>query len=152
MRRTALVVVAGPDVAAQMRSVKASGWAGPVVLVGSAREAHELVRGPSPRPGLMIDPERRVAVAGGGEVGLTELEVALLRMLLAEPGRVHAYADIVAAVWGTRHLGPGVAQVHSVVKRVRRKLDSIASPVELRAVRGTGLRAVARPRPSLPPG
>lgn len=152
MRTSALVLVAGTDVAAQLRAVTEAGWGGPVVLVGSAQEAQELVRGATPRQGLMIDPERQVAVAAGGEVALTVLELALLRLLLAQPGQVHTYPDIGAAVWGTRHLGDGATQVHAVLKRVRRKLDDIASPVEIRAVRGTGLRAVARPRPLGPSG
>lgn len=165
----ALVLIASPALGGALQRVRQSGWAGPVVVVGDVDEATELARalqhrtrhgdgpaGPPPASsaggaGLMLDPDRRMVVSGDRRAGLTPLEYDVLHALLVEPGRVRLFAELTEQAWGTPYVGD-TTQVHSVVKRVRRKLDSIASPIELRAVRGTGLRAVARPRPSLPPG
>ena len=92
---------------------------------------------------LVLDPDRQVAVCEGKEEHLTPLEFGFLQALLVRPGRVCPFADLTQQVWGTSHLGD-VSQVHSLVKRVRRKLDAIGSPVQVQAIRGVGFRAVVR--------
>lgn len=158
----ALVLIASPSLGAALRRVQGSGWVGPVVVVGDAAEATELTRtlqrgagseqspvdpeGERPaaaRPDLMLDPDRRVVVSGGRQTDLSPLEFDVLHALLVEPGRVRLFADLTEQIWGTPFDGD-TAQVHSVVKRVRRKLDSIASPMQVQAVRGVGFRAVVR--------
>lgn len=158
----ALVVVASPSLGATLRRVRDGGWAGPVVVVGSVSEATALARplrpatgteqssagsgahrdGPAPvRAQLVLDPDRRTVASDGRWTALTPLEYDVLHALLAEPGRVRPFAELTEQVWGTPYDGD-TTQVHSVVKRVRRKLDSIASPVRVQAVRGVGFRAV----------
>lgn len=138
----ALVIVASSALGHQLRRVRDSGWAGPVVVVGSHAEAAELAETPRPTSRqLMLDPDRRLAVSDGGRTPLTPLEYDVLHTLLLRPGRVCHFADLTEQVWGTRFLGD-TAQVHSVVKRVRRKLGSIGSPLQVQAVRGVGFRAV----------
>lgn len=160
----AVVLVASDRVDEQLQQVMGAQWSGPVVLVGSVEEARELVGADrvapledlpdtrpaerdgadAPRRQLVLDPDRQVVRVAGEEEHLTPLEFAFLRALLTRPGRVRAFPDLTDEVWGTRHLRD-VSQVHSLVKRLRRKLDGIDSPVQVQAVRGVGFRAVVRP-------
>lgn len=163
----ALVLVASSALDRQLRHVRESGWLGRVVVVGSLAEASALGGAlqpatlpekndrPTPTTGppvpaassagqLMLDPDRRLVVSEGGRTPLSALEYDVLRALLLDPGAVCHFADLTEQVWGTRSLGD-TAQVHAVVKRVRRKLDSIASPLQVQSVRGVGFRAVLHP-------
>lgn len=164
-RPAALVLIASPALEGQLRRARRTGWRGPVVVVSDLAEATEVARsfgagppgaqGGSPRMNsggsrqpaqrLMLDPDRQLVVSDDRHASLTRLEFGLLKALLIEPGRVCRFSDLARQVWGTPHVGD-VAQVHSVVKRLRRKLDAIASPVQVQAVRGAGFRAVPRSR------
>jgi len=97
---------------------------------------------------LTIDSARSVAKWRLREVPLTELEHDLLTWLMTEPLRVWTYEALHQAVWGNRHLR-GTADVHSLVKRVRRKLDDLGTTVTIDAVRGTGFRLTDHQRPSV---
>jgi DNA-binding response OmpR family regulator len=97
---------------------------------------------------LTIDSARSVAQWCGREVTLTELEHDLLTQLNTEPLRVWTYEALHQAVWRNRHLR-GTADVHSLVKRLRRKLDELGTTVTIDAVRGTGFRLTDRQRPSI---
>lgn len=156
----ALVLIAGEGVQERLGQVLASGWTGPVVLVGTVQEARDLVG--TPRPAVpeealaaapparvagrqvVLDPDRQVVAVAGREESLTPLEFGFLQALLSRSGRVYPFPDLTDQIWGTRHLRD-VSQVHSVVKRLRRKLDALDSPVQVQAVRGVGFRAVVRP-------
>ncbi|GAA1573819.1 hypothetical protein GCM10009789_29140 [Kribbella sancticallisti] len=97
---------------------------------------------------LTVDSDRSVAKWCGHEVSLTDLEHDLLTRLMAEPLRVWTYEALHQAVWRNRHLR-GTADVHSLVKRVRRKLDELGTTVTIDAVRGTGFRLTDHQRPSI---
>jgi hypothetical protein len=97
---------------------------------------------------LTIDSARSVAQWRGREVPLTDLEHDLLTRLMTEPLRVWTYEGLHQAVWRNRHLS-GTADVHSLVKRVRRKLDELGTTVTIDAVRGTGFRLTDHQRPSI---
>lgn len=94
-----------------------------------------------PGRGLAVDSDWRVARVGDREVGLSPLEHDLLVCLLAEVGHIHTFESIQRRVWGNDHLGDR-SHVQSVVKRLRRKLTGLGSPVQIDAVRGVGLRLV----------
>lgn len=171
VEQSAIVLVATSGVVERLHEVVAAGWDGPVVVVPTIAEAQELISGgeaqrpsgrgkaqrptggeqtqrPSgegqrevPRPRLMLDPDRQTVTAAGGVAPLTPLEFGLLRTLLEQPGRTHPFAELTEQVWRTRYLGDP-AQVHSVVKRVRRKLGDIHSPLQVETVRGVGLRVL----------
>lgn len=134
-----------------LTSVAAS-WAGPVLVAGSAAEARAVLADSAPPTGgatdregavatvdVRLDPDRQVVAHEGEEVALTPLEFGFLSALLDQPGRVRRFEQLTEEVWGTHHIGD-VTQVHSVVKRLRRKLKTIGAPVELHAVRGVGFR------------
>ena len=97
---------------------------------------------------LTIDSVRSVAQWRGREVTLTGLEHDLLTRLNSEPLRVWTYEDLHQTVWRNRHLR-GTADVHSLVKRLRRKLAELGTTVTVDAVRGTGFRLTDHQRPSV---
>lgn len=97
---------------------------------------------------LAIDSARSVAEWRDREVPLTDLEHDLLAQLTAEPLRVWTYEALHQAVWRNRHLR-GTADVHSLVKPLRRKLDELGTTVTIDAVRGTGFRLTDHQRPSI---
>lgn len=103
---------------------------------------------PSSEALLVIDSARSVARWRGREVPLTDLEHDLLLQLTAEPLQVWTYEALHQAVWRNRHLR-GTADVHSLVKRLRRKLDELGTTVTIDAVRGTGFRLTDRQRPTI---
>jgi DNA-binding response OmpR family regulator len=97
---------------------------------------------------LTIDSARSVAKWRDQEVPLTDLEHDLLTWLMTEPLRVWTYEALHQAVWRNRHLR-GTADVHSLVKRVRRKLDDLGTTVTIDAVRGTGFRLTDHQNPAV---
>jgi DNA-binding winged helix-turn-helix (wHTH) protein len=97
---------------------------------------------------LTIDRVRSVARWRDREIQLTELEHDLLTRLMSPPVRVWTYDALHQTVWRNRHLR-GTADVHSVVKRLRRKLDELGTTVTIDAVRGTGFRLTDHQRPSI---
>ena len=143
----------------------AQAWTGPVLLVGSAEEAREIIgsdggpdeeahapcpvhAAPDAAAGqggdvLELDEDRQVVSHAGEEAALTPLEFGLLSALLDTPGRVRRFEQLSEEVWGTPHIGDA-APVHSVVKRLRRKLEDLGAPVQLQAVRGIGFRLSER--------
>lgn len=164
-RSTALVVLVAPTVEDRAAFLSQLDASAPVLVVPSVPVAQRLmepaagssppadhggVRGAGTAPGQQVEPATAVRVHedrhaigfGSAEVSLTPLEFALLRLLMAEPGRVWRFDELVRRVWGTDHLGDA-SQVHAVVKRLRAKLAREHAPVAIEAVRGVGFRAVA---------
>ncbi|MFD0591436.1 winged helix-turn-helix domain-containing protein [Catellatospora coxensis] len=73
------------------------------------------------------------------EVALTRLEHDVLLCLADVPGQVWTYERLHLEVWGNKHLGRG-SDLHSVVRRLRRKLARLNAAVTVHAVRGVGFR------------
>jgi DNA-binding response OmpR family regulator len=96
------------------------------------KRAHESV-------GIDIDSDWRVASWRDKVVSLSPLEHDLLRCLLGDLGRTLTFERLHRQVWGNDHLG-GRSDLQSVVKRLRRKLRDLGSPLQIHAVRGVGLR------------
>jgi DNA-binding response OmpR family regulator len=92
-------------------------------------------------PGLSLDVDRRVVRWNDREIPLTRLEHDFLHCLVAEPGQVWTYQRLHLVVWGNEHLGHG-SHIHSVVKRLRRKLAGLGAAVTIHAVRGVGFHLV----------
>jgi DNA-binding response OmpR family regulator len=94
-----------------------------------------------PEQGLFIDSDARVAVCGDRQTDLSPLEHDLLLSLQEAGGHIRTFEWLQRHVWHNDHQG-GRSHVQSVVKRLRRKLRSISSPLQIDAVRGVGLRLV----------
>ncbi|MEU6208240.1 winged helix-turn-helix domain-containing protein [Micromonospora musae] len=90
-------------------------------------------------PALVVDSDRRVARWLDREIELTRLEHDLLLCLMGAPGRVWTYERLHLKVWGNKHLGRG-SDMHSVVRRIRRKLATLDASATIDSVRGVGFR------------
>lgn len=154
-----LVIGVAASAAERRQLAQVLGGTETFLLVSSAHQARrflELVRKPGPAPAgdpdgrtapdagtppseLSVDSDRRVLRWRGREVGLTPLEHDLLRCLVDTPGQVWTYARLHRAVWGNDHLGRG-SDMHSVVRRIRRKLTRVGAALTIHAVRGVGFR------------
>ena len=99
------------------------------------------------RPALAVDSDLRTASWSGRSVALSPLEHDLLTCLLAEIGHTWAFDVLHRQIWGNEHLGDR-SDVQSVVKRLRRKLRDLGCPLQIKAVRGVGLRLVDQ-RPAM---
>lgn len=167
-RPDAVVIAIAPDPGVRVRLAELVSGHAAVLLVSSREQALAFLNGGAggadlqttqpaddrgrarsqPTPvrqvtGLHLDSDRRLASWAGQSLSLSPLEHDLLLRLLREPGHTSSFAELHQDVWGNPHLG-SAADVHSVVKRVRRKLRLLGSPLEIETVRGVGLRLVER--------
>jgi len=91
---------------------------------------------------ITLDPGRRSALADGQSVALTEIEFALLALLLGRPSHVFTREEILAEIWAEgASRTPRVVDTH--VKGIRRKLGSAAWILE--SLHGVGYRLAALP-------
>ena len=87
---------------------------------------------------LALDPDRHRAKWKGAPLELTVTEFALLRALLARPGRVYTRSELVDRAFGEGHFIED-RTIDTHVKRLRKKLSAVgADPVE--TVYGVGYR------------
>ncbi|MFI2711337.1 winged helix-turn-helix domain-containing protein [Micromonospora sp. NPDC018662] len=156
-----LVIGVTPSPAERLRLTELLDGVAPLLLVADLDELRELIapereavpappatRESPPDGALVIDAARSTARWEGREVPLTRLERDLLACLTAEPVRVWSYAELHRTVW---HDAPTQrrADVQSLVKRLRRKLDELGTGVTIVAVRGVGLRLTDHRRPGV---
>jgi DNA-binding winged helix-turn-helix (wHTH) protein len=85
----------------------------------------------------MLDVEARELVLPSGRVGLTSLELGVMRYLLERPGKAVSRYDLMQAVWGYKSATASNV-VDVVIRSLRKKLGPQARAVE--TVRGTGYR------------
>lgn len=90
--------------------------------------------------GLVLDPVTHSVRSPAGEVRLTPTEFRMLAAITSRPGEVVRRRSVVAAAWPD---GAAVSEntIDSFIRRLRTKLDSISSPVQIETVRGVGFRA-----------
>jgi DNA-binding response OmpR family regulator len=86
---------------------------------------------------LSLDPDTATALGPGGEVDLSERELALLRLLVEHPGRLLSRDDLERRLYGPDEV-PGSNTVEVFVHHLRRKLDRIGVEPRIRTVRGKG--------------
>lgn len=82
-------------------------------------------------PGGSLHLTQRVLTGPGGQVRLTEKEVALLRHLLAAPAPVPR-ADLLERLWGYRG-DTATRTVETHLYRLRRKLQALGLPMRIEA-------------------
>jgi DNA-binding response OmpR family regulator len=88
---------------------------------------------------LTIDLLTREVARGGRAVELTPREFQLLEHLARNPGRVLTRAQICERVWGY-DFDPGTNLVDVYIQRLRRKLETPATPALIETIRGVGYR------------
>lgn len=89
---------------------------------------------------IKIDPQTRLVVVRGQEVGLTATEFDLLWYLASRPRHVFKRDQLLEKVWGyVEYLDPGTVTVH--MRRLREKLElNPSEPVWLITVWGVGYK------------
>ncbi len=89
--------------------------------------------------GLELDPVAHAVRTAAGEVALTPTEFRMLAAITSRPGEVVRRRTVVAAAWPD---GAAVSEntIDSFIRRLRTKLATIDSPVEIETVRGVGFR------------
>ncbi|MEH1168243.1 helix-turn-helix domain-containing protein [Micromonospora sp. CPCC 205539] len=159
-----LLIAVTPSPTERIRLAERLDGIAPLLLVADLDELRRLIGAP-PQPAatppgpvpaitavtsaaLVIDSARLVARCRDREVDLTRLEHDLLICLTTEPVRVWSYADLHRSVW--RDEGrERKADVQSLVKRLRRKLQDLGTGAGIEAVRGVGLRLTDRQQPRI---
>lgn len=92
--------------------------------------------------GLQIDMTRHEITAGGKELRLSRTEFDLLRLLAENVTRVMPRAEIIDSIWGSvSYIDPNI--VDQYVSYVRKKLDTVQSPVRIVTARGMGFQLIA---------
>ncbi|MGH3472135.1 MAG: winged helix-turn-helix domain-containing protein [Nocardioidaceae bacterium] len=113
---------------------------GPAPEVDDEQTAfHELAFGD-----LVVDPQRAKVTWQGLAIELSQLEIRVLACLAGTPGVVWSYERLHVQAWGTRYLGDRDS-LHSLVKRLRRKLMQAGAEIDVHAVRGVGFQILALP-------
>jgi DNA-binding winged helix-turn-helix (wHTH) protein len=160
------VIGVAPTLADRVRLAELLDGFGPVglVLVSTLDEARRMLDGTVPRNGaeqltptnghgrlkqlggLAVDSDLLLVTRNGHQVRLTPLEHDLLVCLGSEPRQTWTHAALHEAVWNSRHAG-GQSDIHSVVKRLRRKLVLLGASATITAVRGVGFRLSECPKP-----
>ncbi|WP_433384609.1 winged helix-turn-helix domain-containing protein [Micromonospora sp. KLBMP9576] len=138
----AFLIVSSVDQARKFLGVAGTPHVAPVAVAAPtvALTAQPVPGAVTPPPaGLSIDSDRRVLRWLDREIALTRLEHDFLRCLVGAPGQVWTYERLHLEVWGNVHLGRG-SDMHSVVRRVRRKLARVNAVATIHAVRGVGFR------------
>jgi DNA-binding winged helix-turn-helix (wHTH) protein len=88
--------------------------------------------------GLYFDPVGGTMAYRGRAVGLSRLEVALLRVLLEQAGRpIHA-AQLMRVAWDRE--GGTEAQLRNYIARLRTKMETLRVPASIATHRGRGYR------------
>ena len=88
---------------------------------------------------LVVDPVRRVAMLGGGELALTVREFDLLVFFMMHPGRAFRRTELLESVWGWTFGDHSTVTVH--VRRLREKIEpDPAKPQRIVTVWGVGYR------------
>jgi two-component system OmpR family response regulator len=92
---------------------------------------------PAPAADLVLDPAAHALRYGATEVLLTPTEFRMLAAITSRPGEVVRRRAVVAAAWPD---GAVVSEntIDSYIRRIRRKLEQLDSPVTLQTVRGVG--------------
>lgn len=88
---------------------------------------------------LFVDEEARVVTWHGRQVELSAHEFDLLTVLVSDPGRAWTFAELSERVWRGPYLGDAEVVI-SAVKRLRRRLATVAHGLRIEAVRGIGFR------------
>ena len=95
--------------------------------------------------GLQIDLTRHRIVVAGTELRLSRTEFDLLRLFAENMTRVLPRTEIIETIWGSvAHIDPNI--VDQYVSYIRKKLETVESPVRIITARGIGFQLIAATR------
>ena len=87
---------------------------------------------------IRLDRLTRKLVGESGDVSLTAKEYDLLAMLMAHHGQVVSRNTLLLDLWGY-DFDPGTSMLDVALTRVRQKVKSVSSQVQVRSVRNMGV-------------
>lgn len=148
-RPAPLVVVVTDDPEARAEIVRSVGARAVVLAVPDAQAAVALLspagaaartgREATALDGLIVDDREHRVRWQGSSLPLTQHEHQLFCLMATDLGRAWTHQELHQAVWGSAYLSSG-SDLHSTVKRLRRKLDTAGVPLVVESVRGVGFR------------
>ena len=93
------------------------------------------------RDGVRIDLARHEVTVDGDLIRLTPTEWRLLEVLIAHPGRLLTYAQVIGEVWSAQHGDEARDSLRAHLRTLRRKLgDDANDPTFVRTEPGVGYR------------
>lgn len=98
---------------------------------------------------LVFDREKMRVSRAGQRVTLTAKEIALLELLMRQPGRLYSRERILSNVWGVQE-DPLTNVVDVYVRRLRAKLDDGHAVQLIKTVRGLGYKIESHSEKALP--
>lgn len=93
---------------------------------------------------VVFDRETLVVTRGDRKIDLTAKELAILDLLLSQPGKVFSRALVLSKVWGYDS-DPLTNIVDVYIARLRRKIDAPGAPELISTVRGYGYKLDIQP-------
>ncbi len=99
---------------------------------------------------IVLDRNSMRASRAGEALNLTARELALLELLMSEPGRLFSRERILSSVWGLNE-DPLTNVVDVYIRRLRSKIDEGRTTPLIQTLRGLGYRLEAPADMSLPP-
>ena len=102
-----------------------------------AGQAHRL-------DGLVVDLDCHTVRYQGSPLALSPLEFRALAAIARDPGRLHGFTDLRAAMWGHADAA-ATSTLQAVIRRLRRKLAEAGAQVRIESVRGMGYRVSTSP-------
>jgi DNA-binding response OmpR family regulator len=104
------------------------------------RSSERAVEDPRLRAGpLTLDRQSLRVLRGEQEIHLTAKELAILELLMANPGTLFSRERILSNVWGL-NMDPLTNIVDVYIGKLRKKIDAGESPSIIETVRGLGYR------------
>lgn len=92
---------------------------------------------------ICLNPGRRAARIGSGELTLTPLEFEFLRHMMERPEHAASRDELLKALWNVDSREVDTRAVDDMVKRLRKKLKEQGSRVKIETVWGFGFRLAA---------
>lgn len=89
---------------------------------------------------VQINPSQRMVHINGSAVQFTGKEFSLLSALVSNPGRAYSREQLISKIWGYDYIGD-MRPVDDLVKRLRKKLNTANSTMEIVTVWGFGYKS-----------
>lgn len=89
---------------------------------------------------VTINPAQRLVLINESEVEFTGKEFSLLTVLVSNPGRAYSREQLISKIWGYDYIGD-MRPVDDLVKRLRKKLNTANSKMEILTVWGFGYKS-----------
>ena len=93
---------------------------------------------------IMFDRDSLLVTVEGNPVKMTAKELAILELLMSNPGKLFSRERILSNVWGL-NMDPMTNVVDVYIGKLRKKIDTVSDESLIETVRGLGYRFVVPP-------